>query len=63
MPVWRKLILLTIYCAMIVVGLFMALSWLTGRGRGIIFQAGGFLAVFGAYLLWTDFLSPKREKL
>jgi hypothetical protein len=32
-------------------------------GREIIFKAGGFLALFGLYLIWLDFLSPNREPL
>jgi hypothetical protein len=32
-------------------------------GRGVIFKAGGFLALFGLYLVWIDFLSPNRGKL
>ena len=63
MPWWRKLILLTVYCSMIVVGLVMTFHWLAGGAKGIIFKAGGFLALLGAYLLWDDFLNPKREKL
>jgi hypothetical protein len=31
--------------------------------RGIVFRAGGFLALFGAYLLLDDFLSPNRKRL
>jgi hypothetical protein len=63
MPGWRKLITLAVYCSMIGVGIVMVASWLMGGARGIIFAAGGFLAAFGAYLLWNDFLSPKRERL
>jgi len=55
--------LLAIYCSMIVVGLPMALVWLFVGGKGLIFAAGGFLALFGGYMLWTDFLDPKRTRL
>jgi hypothetical protein len=35
------------------------LCWAAGA---FIFKAGGFLALFGAYLVWIDFLSPNREQ-
>ncbi len=47
---------------MIVAGVWLTYGWLVYGSRGIIFKVGGFLAVFGAYLLWTDFLSPNRDK-
>lgn len=61
MPWWRKAILLIIYGSMVVIGLPMAFAWLVVGGRGIIFAAGGFLALFGGYMIWTDFFNPKER--
>jgi hypothetical protein len=58
----RKLIALTLYLAMIIGGSWATYEWLVVGGRGIAFTAGAFLALFGTYLLWTDFLSPNRER-
>lgn len=57
----RKWITLAIYLAMIGGGGWCMLQFLTHGGKGIIFMAGGFPALFGAYLLWTDFISPDRD--
>jgi hydrogenase/urease accessory protein HupE len=57
----RKVIMLTVYLAMIAVGLWAAYDWLVFGGRGILFRASAFLALFGGYLLWIDFLSPNGE--
>lgn len=59
----RKAFSLAMYLAMIAAGSWVTYDWLTFGGRGILFKAGSFLAVFGAYLLWIDFLSPNRERL
>jgi hypothetical protein len=48
---------------MVCIGTCCAYEWLVLGGRGIIFRAGGFLALFGLYLLWIDFLSPNRERI
>ena len=45
-----------------VLKLWSELSVTSSGGRGVIFKAGGFLALFGAYLVWMDFLSPNREQ-
>jgi branched-subunit amino acid ABC-type transport system permease component len=58
----RRMITLGVYVLMIALGVWLAYEWLIRGSRGIIFMAGGFLAVFGGYLLWADFLSPNREK-
>ena len=58
----RKALMLTVYLAMIAAGSWVTYDWVVFGGRGILFRAGGFLAVFGAYLLWIDFLSPNREQ-
>jgi hypothetical protein len=58
----RKAVTLILYFAMIVIGSWATYEWLVLGGRGIAFKLGGFLAVFGAYLLWADFLSPSRER-
>ena len=49
---------------MVIVGsaLFFAVLMSGGRG-GIIFVAGGFLAAFGMYLIWIDFLSQYETPL
>jgi hypothetical protein len=59
----RKTLVLFLYLAMIGVGSWATYEWLVLGGRGIAFRAGAFLALFGVYLLWTDFLSPNREPL
>lgn len=59
----RNWIALTIYLAMIGVGGWATWEWLVNGGRGIAFKLGAFPALFGIYLLWTDFLSPSREPL
>ena len=46
---------------MIAVGAWATYEWFVLGSRGIVFMTGGFLSLFGAYLLWTDFLSPNRE--
>jgi hypothetical protein len=58
----RRALALLFYFAMIAAGAWCAYEWLVLGGRGIIFRAGGFLAFFGLYLLWIDFLSPNRER-
>jgi hypothetical protein len=59
----RRAVALGLYLAMVVFGSWAAYEWLVVGGRGIVFRAGGFLALFGAYLLWDDFLSPNRKRL
>jgi len=44
---------------MVALGSWAVYEWLVLGGRGIVFEAGGFLAVFGLYLIWLDFLSPE----
>lgn len=59
----RKWIALAFYLAMIVLGGWCTYEWLVLGGRGIMFKAGAFVAVFGIYLLYSDFISPSREPL
>jgi hypothetical protein len=59
----RRIVCLALYLAMVVVGFGLFLAFLMSGGRGIIFIAGGFLAAFGMYLIWIDFLSPNTEHL
>jgi hypothetical protein len=59
----RKAVTLGFYLLLIGVGAWAVYEWLFVGGRSIIFTAGGFLALFGAYLIWMDFLSPNRERL
>lgn len=63
MPAMRKAVTLVLYLVMIVGGAWAAYEWLVLGGRGIAFKFGAFVALFGAYLLWTDFMSPNRERL
>jgi hypothetical protein len=59
----RRLICFLLYLSMILVGSIVFGLFIMSGGRGIIFVAGGFLAAFGAYLMWIDFLSPNTEHL
>ena len=59
----RKIFSLIFYLSMIGVGSWATYEWLVLGGRGFMFKAGAFLALFGAYLVWMDFLSPNRERL
>jgi hypothetical protein len=59
----RKTITLAFYLLVIGVGVWCLYEWLVLGGRGVIFKVGGFLALFGAYLVWIDFMSPNRERL
>jgi len=59
----RRIFCFVLYSAMILVGLVLFAAYVLSGGRGIIFVTGGFLAAFGAYLMWTDFLSPNTEHL
>jgi hypothetical protein len=51
-----------LYAGMILAGAAAFWHFLQSGGRGIVFVAGGFLAAFGAYLMWLDFLSPNRTR-
>jgi CDP-diglyceride synthetase len=59
----RKAVTLWFYLLLIGVGAWAVYEWLVLGGSGIIFKAGGFLDLFGAYLIWMDFLSPNRGRL
>ncbi len=52
-----------LYVVMIAAGAVIAWWFLGHGGRRIVGVVGGFLFLFGAYLLWMDFLSPNREAL
>ena len=58
----RRMICFILYAAMILVGSGTVLAFLVNGSRGVIFMAGGFMATFGAYLMWTDFLSPRAKR-
>jgi hypothetical protein len=58
----RRAVTLIFYSALIGLGCWAAYEWLVPGGRGVIFKAGGFLSLFGAYLVRMDFLSPHRER-
>ena len=55
----RRLISAVLYLTMILIGLGLSVGFLVHGGRNIVFAAGAFLAAFGAYLFWADFLSSK----
>lgn len=59
----RSLICLTLYLTMLLVGLGLIVWFLLHGGKYMIVFGGGFTAFLGAYLLWTDFLSPNRKPL
>jgi hypothetical protein len=59
----RRVFAFIFYLAMISLGSWCAYEWLVLGGRGITFRLGSFLAVFGPYLLWADFISPRRERV
>jgi hypothetical protein len=57
----RKLLLLVLSGAMLMGGLYVAIFELF-FARIIFFRfvfGGAFLAVAGAYLIWTDFIAPR----
>jgi len=62
MPVMRRMICFILYAAMILVGSGTVLAFLANGGRGLIFMACGFMASFGAYLMWADFVSPRNKR-
>ncbi len=59
----RRLLSLLFYLLMIGIGCYATYYWLVLGGSSLVFKAGGFLALFGIYLLWIDFLSPTRQRL
>jgi hypothetical protein len=58
----RKTITLIFYLLMVGLGAWAAYEWLVLGGKGIALKAGCFLAAFGLYLVWVDFMSPSRER-
>jgi hypothetical protein len=54
----RRAVCFALYVVMVVAGISLAAGCLVHGGRGIVFAGGSFLAAFGAYLLWTDFVKP-----
>jgi hypothetical protein len=60
----RRAITLILYLALIVAGLYLNL-WIYQSqtdARFTVLMVGIFLVLFGGYMLWTDFLSPNRDK-
>ena len=60
----RKVILLVLSSAMLIGGLFAAVSQLvlghfTVFGVFRLIGGGALLAFFGGYLIWTDFIAPR----
>jgi hypothetical protein len=60
----RRLLALVLYLAMMAGGASAVVWMLFGAtgGRMIVLSGGAFTFLFGAYLLWTDFLSADRQK-
>lgn len=53
---------LILYLTMIAgAGGWAAWQWLVNGGKGVAFMLGAFPALLGAYLVWTDFISPSRN--
>jgi uncharacterized membrane protein len=60
----RRAITLILFLALMFAGLYLNL-WLYQTQTGARFSVlmvGCFLVLFGGYMLWTNFLSPNREK-
>jgi len=58
----RRAMTLILYLMMIGVGAWATYEWLVLGGLGIALKLGVFPGLFGAYLLWADFVSPGRER-
>jgi predicted MFS family arabinose efflux permease len=56
----RKVLTVLLYLAIIGAGAWLIGGWIEEGGRKITALAGGFLALFGLYMLWTDFFSRER---
>lgn len=48
---------------MISLGEWCTYEWLDLGGQGVMFKAGAFVAVFGLYLHYSDFIGFSREPL
>ena len=59
----RRILVLAMYIIMIVAGAAIAWWFLGHGGHRIVGVLGGFLFLFGGYLLWMDFLNPNRKPL
>ena len=62
----RRAITLILYLALLDCGPYSELAGFaqarTGARFSVLVLAGCFLVLFGGYMLWTNFLSPNREK-
>jgi hypothetical protein len=56
----RKIITVCFYSLMIGGGAYLFWEYLVHGGRGVSALAGGSLALFGGYMLWSDFFSIDR---
>jgi hypothetical protein len=56
----RRLFTLAFYLLLISAGAYLAWGFFEFGGRRISGVAGGSLFLFGAYMLWLDFLSSER---
>ena len=54
----RRLLTLLLYLGMIAGGAYLVIGLLAYGGRLFNALVGGFLLIFGIYLLWIDFIAP-----
>jgi hypothetical protein len=58
----RRLLTALIYLAMIGTGAYLLGTLFVYGGRLFMALAGGFLLLFGTYLMWIDFLSKNQDR-
>ena len=56
----RRIFVGVFYLGMIAVGLYLSWGILEFGGLGRMAFSGGFLVLFGGYMLWSDFFSSNR---
>jgi hypothetical protein len=57
----RKILTLLFYILMVVSGASVAAHVILYGGRGLGLLVGGFLAIFGGVLIWTDYFSSNAD--
>ena len=58
----RRVLTLSLYTAMVVGGLYLLKGVYDYGGRTFLVLVGGALVIFGAYLIWMDFLAPAHKR-
>jgi hypothetical protein len=58
----RRTFAFCFYASLIVAGSWILYGGLVERSKGFVLLVGAFLLIFGAYLIWIDFLEPSRSK-